>query len=165
MQCATHPDIETNLSCGKCGEPICPKCLVQTPVGSRCRKCANIRKLPVFDVPKTFYIRALAAGLVSAGILGAIWHYIPSGGWFLFLIAAGVGYGIGEIISLSVNRKRGRLLQAIAAVSVIVSYMVKSVILAPNTGFNDALLDLSYGLPFGIFALAIGIMVAIARLR
>ena len=139
--------------------------MVQTPVGSRCRKCANVKKLPVFDVPKTFYIRAIVVGLVTSGILGAAWHYIPLGGWFLFLLAAAVGYGIGEMISLSVNRKRGRWLQATAAVCVIVSYLVKSVFLAPDTGFNDALLDLSYGLPFGIFSLAIGILVAIARLR
>ncbi len=35
MKCATHPEVDTNLRCGKCGKPICLRCLVQTPVGDR----------------------------------------------------------------------------------------------------------------------------------
>src|SRR3989304_4969303 len=33
MQCATHPGVETELRCATCGKPICPDCLVGTPVG------------------------------------------------------------------------------------------------------------------------------------
>ena len=35
MACATHPEVETGLSCGRCETLICPRCLVQTPVGTR----------------------------------------------------------------------------------------------------------------------------------
>src|SRR5207248_9703096 len=38
--CARHPSVETFLRCGRCGTPICPKCLVHTPVGARCPTCA-----------------------------------------------------------------------------------------------------------------------------
>lgn len=44
MRCALDPDTETNLTCGKCGQPICPKCLVQTPVGARCPQCAALKQ-------------------------------------------------------------------------------------------------------------------------
>ena len=47
LHCAAHPQVETYLRCGRCETPICPRCLIQTPVGSRCRDCAQIRKLPI----------------------------------------------------------------------------------------------------------------------
>ena len=52
MKCAAHPDTETGLSCGRCDTPICPRCLVETPVGARCRKCANVRRLPTYSVSR-----------------------------------------------------------------------------------------------------------------
>ena len=35
-RCAEHPDVETGLRCGRCETPICPKCMIMTPVGARC---------------------------------------------------------------------------------------------------------------------------------
>lgn len=40
MRCARHPSVETELSCSRCGTPLCPRCLVQTEVGQRCPTCA-----------------------------------------------------------------------------------------------------------------------------
>ena len=145
MRCASHPDVETNLACGKCGTPICPKCLVQTPVGARCPTCANVRTLPVYEVSTTYYL---------------VEYYVPFGGWFLFLIAAGIGYAVGEITSRAVNRKRGRGLQFAAAGGVITSYVVRSVILQPNAGFIDAFVDL-----WGLLALLIGVVIAVGHFR
>lgn len=160
MRCALHPDTETNLRCGKCGQPICPKCLVQTPVGARCPKCANLRKLPVYEVPAIFYLRAIGAGLATAVALGAIWPFIPFLGFFLFLLAAGIGYAIGEMVSLSVNRKRGPGLQVIAGVSMVSSYLMSYYIRSLFVTSHLALFDV-----FGLIALAIGIVVAVSRLR
>jgi hypothetical protein len=164
VRCARHPDVETNLACGKCGTPICPKCLVQTPVGARCPTCANLRKLPVYEVSTTYYSRAVVAALGGGAALGAAWyfieHYVPFGGWFLFLIAAGIGYAVGEITSRAVNRKRGRGLQLAAAGGVIASYVVRSVILQPNAGFIDAFVDL-----WGLLALLIGVVIAVGHFR
>lgn len=39
--CKRHPAIETGLKCGRCGTPICPRCMVYTPVGVRCPDCAR----------------------------------------------------------------------------------------------------------------------------
>ena len=62
MRCAAHPQTETYLSCGKCGKPICPACLVQTPVGARCKKCANVRPDLVYHISTPYLLRAIAAG-------------------------------------------------------------------------------------------------------
>lgn len=160
MRCARHPDIETDLRCGKCEQPICPKCAIQTPVGLRCPKCAALKKLPVYEVSAIFYIRAIAAGLATATALGAIWRYIPLGGFFLFFIALVIGYLIGEAISLAVNRKRGPGLQIVAGISVFVSYAVRSLIEATEHGFLHAFADV-----YGLIALILGIIVAVGLLR
>ena len=59
--CARHPRIETVLRCGTCGTPICPRCLVQTPVGAKCPTCAKVSKLPTFNVTPVFFARAMTA--------------------------------------------------------------------------------------------------------
>ncbi len=162
MRCARHPDIETDLRCGKCLQPICPKCVVQTPVGARCPKCAALKKLPVFEISTIFYMRAIAAGLATAAVVGAIWPFIPWGGFFLFFIALVVGYVIGEAVSLAANRKRGPGLQIIAGISVFVSYTVRSLIEASQQeqGFLHIFTDV-----YGLIALILGIIVSVGLLR
>ena len=121
MQCAIHPDVETNLRCGKCGKPICPKCLVQTPVGARCPDCAKLYKLPTFRVTTRYYLRAAGTALGMAIACGLIWGLIIGSFHIVylnFLLAPGVGYAIGEVVSLSVNRKRGTSLAVIAGIGV-----------------------------------------------
>lgn len=41
--CYRHPGRETNVSCSSCGLPICPDCMISTPVGMRCPECARSR--------------------------------------------------------------------------------------------------------------------------
>lgn len=160
MRCALHPETETNLRCSKCGQLICPKCLVQTPVGARCPECAALKRLPVYDVSAVFYARAIAAGLITASVLGAIWPFIPLGGFLSLIIAAGIGYAIGEVVSLSVNRKRGLRLQAIAGTSMVVSYTIRSLLETPHLGFVHSFLNV-----YVLIALALGIIIAVSRLR
>lgn len=157
MKCTYHPDVETNLRCGKCGKPICPKDMVQTPVGAKCPDCAKLYKLPTYQVSTKHYLRAAGTGLGIAIICGILWGLI---GWVVpffylnLLIAAGVGYAIGEVISRSVNRKRGTGLAVIAGGCVIISYLVS--IFSP------------WGIQFWFFdilALALGIFLAVNRLR
>jgi hypothetical protein len=162
MRCATHPDVETNLRCGKCGKAICPKCQVETPVGARCPDCAKLYRLPTFDLSTKHYLRAVGAGLGIAIACGAAWGAIE---WviplfsFNLLLAPAAGYAIGEVVSLSVNRKRGTWLAVIAGVAVIISYLTSLFIFL--AGFPTGPLNILYHL----LALAVGIFVAVTRLR
>jgi hypothetical protein len=122
--CATDPSVETYLRCGRCEKPICPRCLIQTPVGSRCRDCAQLRKLPMFDIKPMGYVRAVGAGL-GAGIGGSLLltllqGAVPFFGLFGLLLMGGFGYIVGEAVSAAVRRKQGNALGVIAAVSVFV---------------------------------------------
>ena len=157
MRCAIHLEIETNLRCAKCGKPICPKCLVQTPVGAKCQDCAGLSKLPTYHVSTKYYLRAAGTGLGMAIVCGIAWRVVTGFVRFFLLnliLAAGAGYVIGELVSLSVNRKRGTGLAVIAGSALVVSYLVS--IFSP------------WGLSFRLFdllALALGIFVAVSRLR
>ncbi|MFC1981348.1 B-box zinc finger protein, partial [Chloroflexota bacterium] len=161
MRCAAHPRVETNLRCGKCGKPICPRCLVQSPVGARCPDCARLHRLPTYRVTARYYLRAALTASGMAVICGVGWWIIGIFLHFLFLgllLAAGVGFAIGEVVGLSVNRKRGAGLAIIAGAGVALSYLV-SILLPGGSPFGliNILLDL--------LALALGIFVAVTRLR
>ncbi len=162
MKCAAHPEVETNLRCGKCEKPICPRCLVDTPVGARCRDCANIKSLPTHRVAFQQYLKAIGVGLGLAIAGGILWRWL----WWLFpsfflnlLIAAGIGYGTGELISLSVNRRRGRGLQAIAGLSVVLCYLLGHFQLFWGVVPWQFLFN-----PYDLLALAVGIFLAVFRL-
>ncbi|MBN1367329.1 MAG: hypothetical protein JW967_05340 [Dehalococcoidales bacterium] len=157
MKCAVHPDVETNLRCGKCDKPICPKCMVQTPVGARCRECAKLYKLPTYRMSIQYYLRAIGTGLGMAAVTGVIWGLLGNIIPFIFLnllIGAAVGYVIAEVIHLAVNRKRGIPLAVIAGIAVGLSYLVAIIV--------------PWGLYFSFFdmlSLAAGIAVAVTRIK
>ena len=158
MKCATHPEVETSLRCGKCGKPICPKCLVQTPVGARCRDCARLHRLPTYRVTTKYYLKATGTALGMAIVCGIVWGLIVGTAHFFYLnllLAPGAGYAIGEVTSLSVNRKRGTGLALVGSLAVVISYLVS--IFFPLWWLSFNLLD--------ILALALGVFVVITRLR
>ncbi|HEY79158.1 MAG TPA: hypothetical protein G4O09_08610 [Dehalococcoidia bacterium] len=164
MKCQRHPQVETNLRCSKCGTPICPRCLVQTPVGARCPDCARLSRLPVYQVPTTYYLRASVAGLVTAIACGVAWAVID---WvipffsFSLLLAPAAGYVIGEVISWSVNRKRGTVLAVVAGIAVVIALLTRLGFFFLFLGFHISLLNIIIDL----VATALGIFVAVTRTR
>ena len=127
-RCYVHLEVETALHCGSCERPICIQCLVQHPVGIRCRQCARIRKIPVFDVSTLYYGRAVGAGvgIAIAGTFGLflLELVLPFGSFFLMIAFVGLGSLVGEVISKAVNRKRSRGLQYVAGGCVFVTYVL-----------------------------------------
>lgn len=167
MQCATHPSVETELACGKCGKLICPRCLHHTPVGARCRECANIRRLPMYHISAGHLLRGLAAALATGAVLGGIWGaLLPFGAFFFYglLLGLGLGYGVGEAVSVAANRKAGPPLQALAAAGVVVAYLVRSAILASALR-NVAIIDIVTNDLFGYIVVVLGVVVAMGRVR
>ncbi len=91
---------------------------------------------------------------------GAAWWAIRGvrgAAYFNFLLAAGFGYAIGEVVSRSVNRKRGRSLAFIAGTTVVIGYVIG---IFPPWG-------LWFGgfSPFGLLAVALGVYLAVSRAR
>ena len=94
--------------------------------------------------------------LVCGAVWGIVTRFVPLN--LNLLLAPGAGYVIGEVVGLSVNRKRGRGLATIAGSAVAVSYFIT--FLFPD-GFTSGLFNIIYHL----VALALGIFVAVTRLR
>ena len=160
--CPRHPRVETRLACGKCEEFICPECLVHTPVGARCPDCANVRKLPTYERGTPTYLKAVGVGVVLAAVIGAVWGFlffeilrVPFLPW---IATIGVGYLIGEGISASVNRKRGRDLQYIAGVCMVLSYVVAGLV-------SPLVFVFTFPNLFFLLSLVIAIFVAAGRVR
>ena len=164
MQCATHPNVETDLGCSRCGKGICPRCLVYTPVGARCRECANVRRIPTYNVQPATFGRALAGGLVAGVFIGIAWGIFNPITYFFFGVIVGlvVGYGVGEGVSIATNRKAGPPLQAVAIGGVAIAYLVRLGFLfsVGNWVFDDLTVDLA-----GLIALGIAAVTAVGRLR
>ena len=93
-----------------------------------------------------FLARAIGASLglgllcgVGVKILALLLTGIPIWAAIAF---AGIGYVIGEGVSLSVNRKRGRRLKLVAASGVFVAYVVISMPFAGTVSGPASLLGL-----------------------
>ncbi|NLL89591.1 MAG: hypothetical protein GX226_00555 [Dehalococcoidales bacterium] len=163
MKCGAHPDIETNLRCGKCDKPICPKCMLETPVGARCRECARINKLPTFQVSSKQWLVSSCVGFIIAVGYGFLWGIIGLYTNFIILnllLGAGAGFLISEGMSRVINHKRGTRLAITASVMVVVSgfasvFTPLRIIYSASPMF--IILD--------ILAVAAGIYVAVNRLR
>ena len=165
VRCAAHPDVETALRCGKCDKPICPRCLVETPVGMRCRECARLNRPPTYRVSGLYYARAAGTAFGLAIGIGVAWAFIERAlPFYLFtlFLAAGIGWVIGEVVSLSVNRKRGTGLAVIGGAAVVLSYAVSYLVDYAITGF----FIINMGrIGFTLAALAVGVYFAVNRLR
>jgi hypothetical protein len=141
LRCARHPGTETVLRCGKCDTPICPRCLVPTPVGARCPTCAQVRRLSSILKPIdltraiSFGIGTAAVGAILVNLLG----FIQFLGLFGYAI---LGFLVGEAVSLGANRKRARELAPIAVACLFVGYMIGFALLLGFTtqSFSLALL-------------------------
>ena len=153
--CAEHSQTETKLTCGKCETAICPLCMVHAPVGVRCRSCAKMKPLPTFEVGRGYMTRAIVAGVILAvagsRIVSLILAFVVRLPYLNFIALLGLGYLIGEGISLVVNRKRGRTLRYVAGGSVLLAYTIMAFF-----GLTVSLL--------GLLALALSAYVAVNRL-
>ncbi len=137
LYCARHPKKETGIRCGRCDDPICPDCLVHSPVGMRCPNCARVNRVPTYDVTTPFLIRGIAAGVATALVLGAVFFVaapllfrlvfvgVPILNTILpylyIVIISAVGFAIGEAVSLATNRKRGTKLKLVSAASMLLA--------------------------------------------
>ena len=163
--CATHPNVQTSLRCGKCEKPICPKCMVMTPVGARCKECADVRRLPTYRLSGADYLKAAGTSLVMGIGVGLVWGLIE---WmlpsylFTLILAGGAGWLIAEVVGRSVNKKRGTWLSILAGLAVLLAYGIVFSIEAIAAGY----LNLSLmRLVISFVAAGIGVFIAVNKLR
>jgi len=133
MRCARHPQVETELACGRCETPICPKCLIITDVGARCPACVPRPPSLLKTVGPRYLAQGAAAALVSGTLLGAIWGAIlPPGlgglGFLSLALAFLVGYLVAQGVTWAANRRSGWPLQIAGVLGVAVAFFLRNVV-------------------------------------
>jgi len=164
--CARHPDVETGLACGRCETPICPRCLVYTPAGTRCATCATIGRPKMYVLGPLDYVRGIATAIVVGVALGFVAALLfaptPRIGLFSIILAVAGGYGLGiamaEALNLTTGRKRGREMQMIAAGGIVAAAITRLVL--SGVPLEWVLRDFA-----GLMLAAIAISIASSRLR
>lgn len=175
VYCMAHPEVETGLRCGRCETPICPRCMVMTPVGGRCPDCARPPRVAALIISPIDYAQATAAALGVALALGIFWGLLPWRGYGNFVTAAAIGFAAGEAVSRIVRRRQSLGLQILAGAAVLAAYIVSAAAALwpqlsalPPPAFVEALVRvLVRGLTGSIIivlALALGVYIAVTRI-
>ena len=171
LRCARHPGTETVLRCGRCETPICPRCLVATPVGARCPTCAQVKRFAMLVKPAEL-AKAIGLGIGAAAIGTLIMFTTPLAILGLLGLAL-IGFGTGEAVSIGANRKRARELGPVALVCLFVGYGLGVVMLGMFRGGGAVLsptmlvapLLLLQAQPMLLIGLLIGALLAWMRVR
>lgn len=130
--CAAHPSVETELRCGTCDTYICVRCMVQTPVGARCRNCAKLRRPPMYSVGPASLARILGGALGAGLTVGLLWGILLPGlgmlGFFMLFLGMFAGYGMANLMERASGRKRGPVVQGAAVAGIVLAYLVRNLV-------------------------------------
>jgi hypothetical protein len=127
VKCFYHPNVSTRLRCSRCEKPICPRCMVSTPIGFRCPECARGPKPVLYQTTATGLARASALGVVIALGAGVLWGLFPAWEFYCVLL---LGFGTVEGIAWGANYRRGRELLLVAIACIVLGFVVARLVMA-----------------------------------
>lgn len=133
LWCANHPKRETYVRCSSCGKPICTDCMVYSPVGIKCKECARLPRSARLAFGPDRWTRSVAAAIVGGAVVGSLYYFLLSavGFFFLaFLIGAGIGYVMGELVLRAGKYYRGVEPAAIAVAGTVWAFIFPPVLSA-----------------------------------
>ena len=162
LYCYRHPRSETYIRCGRCDQPICPKCAVQGPVGFRCRQCGLVKSATFSSFTPQQLILGLGTSFGGGAILGYLGGQV---GFYSIFLAFFAGAFIAEGFVRFVGLKRGPLPRAMLYGGLVAGFAVGAIVqIATFLGSVPAEVDLPFEmwlqsmLPY----IAIGVGAAIA---
>jgi hypothetical protein len=160
--CVNHPHVETALRCNKCGDPICARCAVHTPVGYRCERCILDQQSIFFTGLPTDYIIAAVVSLLLAAVGAYIASYL--GIFFAIFIGMGAGALVSDLTWRAVGRRRSRYLWLVVCGGIILATL--GVSLYQYGAFSGRLIRIGsiFQLDLIIYA-ALAVSAAYGRLR
>jgi hypothetical protein len=126
--CYRHPTTETNLRCNRCGNPICARCAVRTPVGFRCPDCVKAQQSKYYNGGMLDYVLAVVVALPLSVIAAAIFTFaiarIGLFAWIIaFLAAPAAGGLIAEVVRWAVGRRRSRYLSTAVTACLVIGVL------------------------------------------
>jgi hypothetical protein len=167
--CQNHPNVLTAVGCGKCGAHLCPRCMVFTPVGVRCRDCAQMRKPAQFDVPAE---RLALVGIAALATAVVAWLIALQAFFFIWLMAILVGLAVGEVASRVAKRRVSRPLEVVVGAAIVGGFLSVGVIhsVSPGFGYHPfrsgfAAITVALDDPFSLILIALAVVAGVTRLR
>ena len=168
--CINHPQTRTSLRCNRCGNPICTKCAVRTPVGYRCRTCVRNQQAVFFTASSRDYVVAAVITLPLA-LVGQLIG--PMLGFFALFAGPIVGGLIAELVWRATGKRRGQYTWLVVAACMVVaalpallgSLLPFGLAMAYGGGLGRAGVYSLMGLLWPLIYLVLAVGSAIARLR
>ncbi|MGV3724173.1 MAG: hypothetical protein ACO1SX_25040 [Actinomycetota bacterium] len=157
--CVNHAKEITFVRCNQCDAPICVNCMVDAPVGKKCRKCARITSHVTESMPQHVALAFVAAVAVA---LPAGWlvHRVP----IMILPAVAYGWLVAEVTLRVGKRRRSVGMQVAAGIAAAIGaragpvrYWLPLFLGAGSEGLAGAMWPLA--------SVGIGVMVAVSRVR
>lgn len=135
--CWNHPDRETAVHCSSCGKPLCPDCMVYSPVGVKCKECARLPRSARIGMRPGHYPQATLAALGSGTILGFAYYFLIGGlGFFAFFIAFGIGWVVGEAVLRASRHYHGKETAILAVIGTVWAFVFPLVLLLLLRGYT-----------------------------
>jgi hypothetical protein len=132
-RCSYHPNVETELRCTECGRYICPKEMVETPVGYKCPDDARQPRSAVRTLHGKQWFGALGFGALAA-VGGALVFTLFLGGffgWFLGFIWGGL---TAEAVHRGSGGHRGGAVTAISIGAIVFGTLLSWLVIGPVVG-------------------------------
>jgi hypothetical protein len=145
MFCCRHPTTETWLRCGRCDRPICTKCTIQGPVGSRCRECGRLANDPLTAFTPRQLVLGLGVSIVAGLVAGFVSAYI---GFFSIIVGYFAGRLVADAVTRVIGYKRGPVMLAILFSGIILGSVVG---VGAQYATYFAQLPAEYGLTLGMW--------------
>ncbi len=146
----------TFIRCGRCDKPFCVRCLVDTPVGKKCRACAENRTHLTEYTPGSV-LAVLVATLITALV----------GAWLIkelriLLLAAPYGWIVGEVALRAGKRSRSTAVQVATGLGTLLGGLL-------GMGYTAAgeMAPAGWHFPglWGLAMVILGCMIAVSRVR
>jgi hypothetical protein len=160
--CYRHPSRETAVSCSNCERPICPDCMVYSPVGIKCPDCARQPRSALVRLRPQRAARAIAVAVGLGALMGVGIVFLQSVGLFFALILGWlIGIGMGEAVLTASGRFRSPTTGWIAVGGSVWAYVFPYVLFyGANVG---AVADSLSRAPFVVIGAAVAGYVAFNR--
>lgn len=127
--CYKHPDRETEVSCGRCGKPLCPDCVHHGPTGVRCVECLRLPRRAAGLATHEQILRAVGFALLVAVPGGLLLGWLH---WVSLLTAIILGLAIGSAAHVGSRRHRDVSVQIVAALIASASIVIAVAVFAAS---------------------------------
>lgn len=164
VPCANHPDRTTFVRCGRCDKPLCVDCMVDSPVGKKCRQCARNRT-HVDEAAPAQLLRGFTAAAAVAIPAGWLMQQFPT----LIILPFIYGYFVGEVALRAGGRSRSTGMQIATGVAALLGCVAGYFLsLSPDVGAIPGVVsgfELTRRAVIPLLVTAVAVASAVARVR